>query len=95
MRSGTRFARVQLLLAQLLAQLGPFSRAQVPGRCQLCLFKHWQRSRMVFARTLRARGHTQFAPHLLTVELTIGLMIGLTIPPWRPARPGLCKSCHG
>lgn len=83
-----------MFLAQLLTQLGPFTRAQVPGRRRLRLIQRWRRSRMAFAWTLWTCGHTQFAPQLLTLELPVGLPIKLPIPAWRPARPGLRKSSY-
>ena len=81
-----------MFLAQLLTQFSPFTRAQVSGRCRFRLIQRWRRSRMAFAWPLWTCGHTQFAPQLLTLELTVGLPIQQLIAAWRPARPGLRKS---
>ena len=95
MQSWTRFARVQLFLAQLLTQFGPFTRAQVPGRRRLRLARRRHCRPLAFDWTLWACGHTQFAPQLLTLELAVGLAIKLAIPAWRPARARLRKSSCG
>lgn len=86
MGSWARLARVQLLLAQLLAQFRALTRAQVARRRKLGRCKSWHGRRLALRRPLVPGGPAQFAAQLLTFKLAIS--------PCGPARARL-RVGHG
>ena len=71
MESWPRPVRVQLLLAQLLAQFRALARAQVARRRKLGRCKSRHGRRVALRRPLEPGGPAQFAAQLLTFKLAI------------------------